>query len=99
MKKPTTKKRSIRKVLVSDDLVSTTQIALNQVEQTNRLHQVQSTLNVLAQNMDSIVTQVNKANHELARRIESLESRCEEIDKLLCKDRIVNQQDPGSSIN
>lgn len=93
------KKRAVRKVLLSDDHVCSTQIALNQVDQSNRIHQVQSTLNVLAQNMDSVVTQVNKANHELARRIEVLESRCEEIDRLLCKDKIVTNPDPSSSIN
>jgi hypothetical protein len=60
------------------------QVALNQVDHATKLSHLGSGLTQLSMNIGDIITQFNKVNLEMSTRIQTLESRCAELDRLIC---------------
>lgn len=89
-------KKSVKKVAkhtcpsmkVSESVteVSGMQLALVQLELTNKVNAISIGYGSLAKNFEDVVIQVNKTSYEFAKRIQVLENRCNELEKLVCKD-------------
>jgi hypothetical protein len=61
-----------------------TQLAVNQVDFTNRLNALTQMFGGLAHNFEDMISQVNNANNIMAKRVQALESRCAELDSIIC---------------
>lgn len=59
------------------------EFAVHLLEQSNRLHRVENVLTQYQYEVSRLVGDFNKANMELAKKIQALESKNEELERLL----------------
>lgn len=59
-------------------------VAVTQIDLTNKINNLSNGFTNMARNLEEIIVQVNKANQELAKRIQVLESQYSELDRLIC---------------
>lgn len=73
------------------DTSNVIQLALNQVDFVARFSKIEASITQLVRGVDDFVNTANKVNQELAKRIQALESRCEDLEKKsLCKEGCIS---------
>lgn len=68
---------------VTDKDVTVVRLAMSQIELMEKFCNAERTMTQITNGLNDIITNFNKANHELAKRIQTLESKCEDLEKIL----------------
>lgn len=84
-------------VLAAQENLSIAQLAFVQIDLTNKVNMLSNSINNLAQGLNSIVEQENRVTMDLAKKIQALECRVDELDKLILSKP--QKGEAGSSIN